>query len=115
MTTPIKKTDLKNRNLPLTKDYPEAEIDLIKNALGEISPSSDDSAEFFNEGLPEKHPARVSRQTVWYWTTGGYRVKESTLRTWKAFPPEDARHQLALRIFALREREAVSFEAHWVR
>lgn len=106
--------DLKNRNLPLAENHSEVEIALIKGALGEIDPSSTEAAEFFNVGLPNGHKARVSRQTVWYWVSGGYRVQESRLRTWKAFSADDPRHKLATDIFALREREAAEFAAHWV-
>lgn len=112
MTT-SKKSDLTNRNLPLAENHSEIEITLIKDALGEIDPSSDGAAEFFNVGLPKDSKARVSRQTVWNWVYGVYRVQESRLRTWKALSTDDPRHQLAEDIFALREDEA-AFEAFWV-
>lgn len=113
MTIP-KKPDLKNRNLPLAESHSEIEITLIKDALGEMDPSSDKAAEFFNAELPDGNKARVSRQTVWNWIAGVYRVQESRLRTWKAFSADDPRHKLATDIFALREREA-AFEAHcWI-
>lgn len=111
--TASKKPDLTNRNLPLAENHSEIESTLIKDALGEIDPSSDGAAEFFNAGLPKNSKTRVSRQTVWNWVYGVYRVQESRLRTWKALSTDDPRHQLAEDIFALREQEA-AFEEHWV-
>jgi hypothetical protein len=91
------------------------ESKLILAALGEISPGTQASADFFNEKIPEGNPARVSRASVWNWANGVYRVDEKRLNVWKViYPPEDTRHQVVLDILALREREAQAFAAHWV-
>ena len=92
------------------------EAKLIVSALGEISPGTQASADFFNEDLPEGHPARITRATVWSWANGQKRVDEKKLRVWKIiYPPGHKIHQLVLEIFAAREREAQEFAAHWVR
>lgn len=91
------------------------EAKLIVAALGEISPGTQASADFFNQDLPEGHPARVSRTSVWYWANGSKRIDDNKLRVWKIiYPPGDKRHQLVLDIFALREKKAQEFLAHWI-
>lgn len=85
---------------------------LIVAALGDIRPGTQSSANFFNLGLEESNPTRVSRQTVWNWANGTKCVSDARLRYWKlAFPATDARHQLALAIMAQREQVT---QAHWV-
>ena len=91
------------------------EAKLIVATLGDISPGTQASADFFNQDIPDGHPARISRQTVWSWANGEKRVAEEKLRVWKViYPPGHKIHQLVLDIFAAREREAQVFAAHWV-
>ncbi len=79
---------------------------LIVAALGDISAGTHASAEFFNQGLPEGHIARVSRQTVWHWANGSKRVSDARLRFWKHFfLKADQRHVLAVSIAEHRELE----------
>lgn len=88
---------------------------LIAEALGDISAGTQASADFFNNGLEEKHPARVSRQTVWSWGNGSKRVSDTRLRFWRmAFPKKDPRHTLAVALAELREKETELTNAHWV-
>jgi hypothetical protein len=71
------------------------ESKLIMDALGEISPGTQASADFFNADLPDGHPARESRISVWHWANGSKRIDEKKLRVWKViYPPGDKRHQL---------------------
>lgn len=101
-----------NQLLAITETH---ESYLIAAALGEISAGTQASADFFNNGLKDDHPARVSRQTVWSWGNGSKRVSDSRLRFWKlAFPAEDPRHQLAVAIGEFREKETAELDAHWV-
>lgn len=106
--------DLTGTNTPLEMTETH-ESYLIVAALGDISAGTQASADLFNNGLNEKHPWRVSRQTVWSWGNGSKRVSDSRLRFWKhAFPIEDPRHQLAVAIVEFREKEAATTNAHWV-
>jgi hypothetical protein len=59
------------------------ESQLIADVLGEISPGTQASADFFNEKLPEGNPARVSRISVWNWANGVYRIDQKRLHVWK--------------------------------
>ncbi len=86
-----------------------AESVLIVAALGDISAGTEASADFFNKGFPEKHPARVSRQTVWHWANGSKRVSDYRLRFWMHYyPDDDDRKLLAISILAYRDREVMS-------
>lgn len=97
---------LTGRNKPLEIQETQ-ESDLIVAALGDLSAGTQASADYFNDGLPEKHPARVSRQTVWSWANGSKRVSDARLRFWKLFfEAKDARHALAISIVNFREKEA---------
>ena len=91
-----------------------AESVLIVAALGDISAGTQASADYFNESLPENHPARVSRQTVWHWANGSKRVSDARLRVWTHFYPDgDDRKLLAISLSAYREREvALPIVAH---
>lgn len=105
--------DLTGRNQLL--EFTETrESYLIAAALGEISAGSQASADFFNNGLGDKHPARVSRQTVWSWGNGSKRVSDNRVRFWKLFPAHDPRYKLAMAIGEFRENEIAEVEAHWV-
>jgi hypothetical protein len=120
--------DITGRKKPMSKRKPakvnavvaevevtEDEAQLIADALGEISPGTQRSADFFNEKLPEGNPARVSRASVWNWANGVWRVDERRLKVWQFIhSPGDKRYDLALTILALRQREAENLGAHWV-
>jgi hypothetical protein len=84
---------------------------LIVAALGVFRPGTQSSADFFNQKLPLRHPARVSRQTVWNWANGVYKPSERVLMAWRIFyGHDDPRYALAVKLSQGREREA----AHWV-
>lgn len=107
--------DLTGINTPLEMTETQ-ESYLVVAALGDISAGTQASADFFNNGLEKKHPARVSRQTVWSWGNGLKRVSDTRLRFWRqVFPATDPRHALALALAELREKEAALTNAHWVK
>lgn len=106
--------DLTNKN-KLLEVIETQETALITGSLGDISAGTQASADFFNNGLDKKHPARVSRQTVWSWGNGSKRVSDTRLRFWRmAFPKTDPRHTLAVALAELREKETELTNAHWV-
>lgn len=92
------------------KEQPETEEStLIAVALGTLRAQS--AADFFNASLPPRHPARVTRQTVWSWLKGTYKPSDKVLLAWRVFySHDDARYQLAVELTKAREIIA----AHWL-
>lgn len=103
----------KQRQVSSTQAKSPEKIDALREAnlflktLGTISPGTQASADFFNDGISANHPIRVSRQSVWLWARGITRISDARLRIWKRlFSTTDPRYQLAIEIQQYREAAA---------
>lgn len=100
------KQTYKNEPIEITETRESA---LIATALGNLRAQS--GADFFNEKLPVRHPARVTRQTVWNWLNGAYKPSDKILLAWRLFyQHDDPRYTLAVKLTKAREQIA----AHWI-
>jgi hypothetical protein len=99
-------TTAANNGLP--ENYKSTEWQLIVTiVVKKINAGTQASADFFNNGLPDYHSARVSRQTVWKWANGLVRISDARLRVWKcSVRIDDTRHILAITIQRYRETVA---------